>query len=48
MRQYFMGDWFNGAAHVPFSNRDDGLTKVAIYGAGVAGISWWRPFVWGE
>lgn len=37
MRQYFMGDWFAGAHHVPFINRDDGLTKVAIYGAGVAG-----------
>lgn len=37
MRQYFMGDWFNAAQHVPFTNRDDGLTKVAIYGAGVAG-----------
>ncbi|SEN06402.1 NDP-sugar epimerase, includes UDP-GlcNAc-inverting 4,6-dehydratase FlaA1 and capsular polysaccharide biosynthesis protein EpsC [Pseudomonas sp. ok272] len=37
MRQYFLGDWFNAAQHVPFTNRDDGLTKVAIYGAGVAG-----------
>lgn len=37
MRQYFMGDWFNTSQHVPFTNRDDGLTKVAIYGAGVAG-----------
>lgn len=37
MRQYFMGDWFSGAHHVPFTNRDDGLTKVAVYGAGVAG-----------
>ncbi|MBK5552220.1 polysaccharide biosynthesis protein [Pseudomonas sp. TH03] len=37
MRQYFMGDWFNAAQHVPFTSRDDGLTKVAIYGAGVAG-----------
>jgi FlaA1/EpsC-like NDP-sugar epimerase len=37
MRQYFMGDWFNAAQHVPFANRDDGLTKVAIYGAGMAG-----------
>lgn len=37
MRQYFMGDWFNAAQHVPFTNRDDGMTKVAIYGAGVAG-----------
>lgn len=37
MRQYFLGDWFAAAQHVPFSNRDDGLTKVAIYGAGAAG-----------
>lgn len=37
MRHYFMGDWFTAAQHVPFTNRDDGLTKVAIYGAGVAG-----------
>lgn len=37
MRQYFMGDWFSAAQHVPFTNRDDGLTKVAVYGAGVAG-----------
>lgn len=37
MRQYFMGDWFTATQHVPFTSRDDGLTKVAIYGAGVAG-----------
>ncbi|MDE1164216.1 MAG: nucleoside-diphosphate sugar epimerase/dehydratase [Pseudomonas sp.] len=37
MRQYFMGNWLSGAHSTPFSNRDDGLTKVAIYGAGVAG-----------
>lgn len=37
MRQYFMGDWFSAAHHVPFASRDDRLTKVAIYGAGVAG-----------
>lgn len=37
MRQYFLGDWFAAAQHVPFTNRDDGLTKVAIYGAGSAG-----------
>lgn len=37
MRQYFMGDWFNAVQHVPFTNRDNGLTKVAVYGAGVAG-----------
>ncbi|WP_374046009.1 polysaccharide biosynthesis protein [Pseudomonas donghuensis] len=37
MRQYFLGDWFAAAQHVPFSSRDDGLPKVAIYGAGAAG-----------
>ncbi len=37
MRQYFMGDWFASATYAPFLGRDDGLTKVAIYGAGVAG-----------
>ncbi|WP_248799648.1 polysaccharide biosynthesis protein [Pseudomonas sp. MWU13-2105] len=37
MRQYFLGDWFGAAQHMPFSNRDDGLPKVAIYGAGAAG-----------
>lgn len=37
MRQYFMGDWFSAVQHMPFTSRDDGLTKVAIYGAGTAG-----------
>lgn len=37
MRQYFLGDWFAAAQHVPFANRDDGLPRVAIYGAGAAG-----------
>ena len=37
MRQYFQGDWFTAAQHVPFTRRDDGLTKAAIYGAGAAG-----------
>jgi FlaA1/EpsC-like NDP-sugar epimerase len=37
MRQYFMGDWFNTTQHVPFTNHDDGLPRVAIYGAGAAG-----------
>ncbi|MFV3382735.1 polysaccharide biosynthesis protein [Pseudomonas sp. NY15354] len=37
MRHYFMGDWFNGSHAMPFIGRDDGLTKVAIYGAGTAG-----------
>lgn len=37
MRQYFLSDWFTAAQHVPFSSRDDGLPKVAIYGAGAAG-----------
>ncbi|VVO36984.1 polysaccharide biosynthesis protein [Pseudomonas fluorescens] len=37
MRQYFLGDWFTAAQHVPFTNRNNGLPKVAIYGAGAAG-----------
>lgn len=37
MRQYFLGDWFVASQHVPFTNRDDGTLKVAIYGAGSAG-----------
>ena len=37
MRQYFLGDWFAAAQHVPFTSRDDCLPKVAIYGAGAAG-----------
>ncbi|HEX4547902.1 nucleoside-diphosphate sugar epimerase/dehydratase [Pseudomonas sp.] len=37
MRQYFLGNWFAATQHVPFTNRDDGLPKVAIYGAGSAG-----------
>ena len=37
MRQYFMGDWFTTTQHVPFANRDDGLPKVAVFGAGSAG-----------
>lgn len=37
MRQYFMGDWFTSVNYVPFRTKDEGLTKVAIYGAGVAG-----------
>ncbi|SFS28975.1 NDP-sugar epimerase, includes UDP-GlcNAc-inverting 4,6-dehydratase FlaA1 and capsular polysaccharide biosynthesis protein EpsC [Pseudomonas sp. NFACC42-2] len=37
MRQYFLGDWFSASQHVPFANRDDGLPRVAIYGAGSAG-----------
>lgn len=37
MRQYFLGDWFAASQHVPFTNREDGLPRVAIYGAGAAG-----------
>jgi FlaA1/EpsC-like NDP-sugar epimerase len=37
MRQYFLGDWFSAVQHVPFASRDDGLPRVAIYGAGAAG-----------
>lgn len=37
MRQYFLGDWFSASQHVPFTNREDSLPRVAIYGAGAAG-----------
>lgn len=37
MRQYFLGDWYATRQHVPFASRDNGLPKVAIYGAGAAG-----------
>lgn len=37
MRQYFLGDWYAATQHVPFTRWDDGLPKVAIYGAGAAG-----------
>ncbi|AVJ21861.1 nucleoside-diphosphate sugar epimerase/dehydratase [Pseudomonas sp. MYb193] len=37
MRQYFLGDWFAASQHVPFTSREDGLPRVAIYGAGAAG-----------
>lgn len=37
MRQYFMGDWYSAVQVVPFFKQDDGLTKVAVYGAGTAG-----------
>lgn len=37
MRQYFLGDWYAAKQYVPFARRDNGLPKVAIYGAGAAG-----------
>jgi FlaA1/EpsC-like NDP-sugar epimerase len=37
MRQYFLGDWFSATQRVPFANTENGLRKVAIYGAGAAG-----------
>ncbi|RBJ79150.1 polysaccharide biosynthesis protein [Pseudomonas sp. MWU12-2534b] len=37
MRQYFLGDWFAASQHMPFTSREDGLPKVAVYGAGSAG-----------
>ncbi|SDI00276.1 NDP-sugar epimerase, includes UDP-GlcNAc-inverting 4,6-dehydratase FlaA1 and capsular polysaccharide biosynthesis protein EpsC [Pseudomonas delhiensis] len=37
MRQYFMGDWYSAVQAMPFFKQDDGLTKVAVYGAGTAG-----------
>lgn len=37
MRHYFMGDWFNVRAVMSLVAKDDGLPRVAIYGAGTAG-----------
>lgn len=37
MRQYFMGDWYSSSRSFKFSRKDDGLPKVAVYGAGAAG-----------
>ncbi|CAD5109725.1 polysaccharide biosynthesis protein [Zestomonas carbonaria] len=39
MRQYFLGDWYVASQQFPFitGRQEDGLRKVAIYGAGGAG-----------
>ena len=37
MRQYFMGDWYSSSQSFKFSRKDDGLPRVAVYGAGAAG-----------
>ncbi|MNM66368.1 UDP-N-acetyl-alpha-D-glucosamine C6 dehydratase [compost metagenome] len=38
MRQFFMGGWYDAVQSVPFfNNKQDGLPKVAVYGAGSAG-----------
>ncbi|MDH4554972.1 polysaccharide biosynthesis protein [Pseudomonas sp. BN417] len=37
MRQYFLGDWYIASQAMSFKVRDDGLPRVAIYGAGAAG-----------
>lgn len=37
MRQYFMGDWFSAERPNQLQIRDQGLPRVAIYGAGAAG-----------
>lgn len=37
MRQYFMGDWFSADRPNRLQIRDQGLPRVAIYGAGAAG-----------
>ncbi len=37
MRQYFMGDWYSSDKPYRLQGRDEGLPKVAIYGAGAAG-----------
>ncbi|MNF50505.1 UDP-N-acetyl-alpha-D-glucosamine C6 dehydratase [compost metagenome] len=37
MRQYFLGDWYVASHAMPFAAKDDGLPRVAVYGAGAAG-----------
>lgn len=37
MRQYFMGDWYSSSQPFKLSRKDDGLPRVAVYGAGAAG-----------
>lgn len=37
MRHYFLGDWFIGMHRPAVAGKDEGLKKVAIYGAGGAG-----------
>jgi len=37
MRQYFMGGWLSVRQQLPFMPRNNGLLKVAVYGAGAAG-----------
>ena len=37
MRQYFMGDWYSSNQSFKFSRKDDGLPRVAVYGAGAGG-----------
>lgn len=37
MRQFFLGDWFTAGQQIPFTNRENLLPRVAIYGAGAAG-----------
>lgn len=37
MRQYFMGDWYSSNQSFKFGRKDDGLPRVAVYGAGAAG-----------
>jgi len=37
MRQYFLGDWYVARQQMPFLRGNDGLPRVAIYGAGAAG-----------
>lgn len=37
MRQYFMGDWYTAGMGFPFLRQENGLPRVAIYGAGSAG-----------
>lgn len=45
---YFVDDWLAAVQYMPFSGRDDELTKVAVYGADVAGISRLQLSEWVE
>lgn len=37
MRQYFMGDWYSSSQPFKLNRKDEGLPRVAVYGAGSAG-----------
>lgn len=37
LREYFLGEWLETVAHIPFTKHSTNLPRVAIYGAGSAG-----------